>query len=260
MYTYNRDYNELWYNKESKTLQKSNPHFFLQNTIFDKGFIVSNTSQVSSPTVILPDLSAYIIIHCLQNGNFRVRIVGPRTESIFINRRSRYNTLIFRLKHFALYYLSSVPMKEFTDRSVDIEDIFGVKIKQGILMKLDTEGFENIFDFLSKEITLNYWKDSSFMSACLTPELNNIKTTVQSTARSLGVSSRYFQKICNTQLGMPPKMMLKVKRLISSLHLKSMFPEMNYAHLAVASGYFDQSHMIDDYQQFIQNTPVEIFG
>lgn len=46
--------------------------------------------------MILPDLSAHLVVQILPDGKIKMSLIGPRTTALFINREQRHQTLILR--------------------------------------------------------------------------------------------------------------------------------------------------------------------
>lgn len=94
--------------------------------------------------------------------------------------------------------------------------------------------------------------------------INNLVGTgepmnVTSIANKLGVSERGLQKISYKYYGLPPKTVLRIKRLHESLKLATSGSLPSYSQVAIESGYYDQSHMNAEYQRMIGHTPKQLF-
>lgn len=46
--------------------------------------------------MILPDLSAHLVVQKLPDRKIKISLIGPRTTALFINREQRHQTLILR--------------------------------------------------------------------------------------------------------------------------------------------------------------------
>ena len=69
------------------------------------------------------------------------------------------------------------------------------------------------------------------------------------------VSTRHLERAFQEQVGVSPKMFGRLLRLEYALEL--MGQESNLAEVALACGYFDQSHMVRDFRAMTGTTPVE---
>ncbi|MDP4177387.1 MAG: helix-turn-helix domain-containing protein [Bacillota bacterium] len=76
-----------------------------------------------------------------------------------------------------------------------------------------------------------------------------------------GYSVRYINKTFNKEFGIPPKVFCKLMRfqyLINDLNAfeKGVF-ETNLSQLSIELGYYDQAHMIKDFYEFTNTTPMK---
>jgi AraC-like DNA-binding protein len=76
-------------------------------------------------------------------------------------------------------------------------------------------------------------------------------------AAHLGLSQRHFIKVFSNQVGITPKQFGRVQRFQRALDLMRTSSTPNWADIVVACGYFDQSHLIHDFQTFLGLTPTE---
>ncbi len=96
--------------------------------------------------------------------------------------------------------------------------------------------------------------------------MNNIMKTagqirVKELADVTGYSVRYINKMFSREFGVSPKIFCKMMRfqyLLTNLNdLKNDMFDTNLTQLAMELGYYDQSHMIKDFQEFTNTTPGE---
>jgi AraC-like DNA-binding protein len=77
-------------------------------------------------------------------------------------------------------------------------------------------------------------------------------------AAHLGLSQRHFIKVFSDQVGVTPKLFGRVQRFQRALDLMRRSSTPDWADVAVACGYFDQSHLIHDFRTFSGLTPAEL--
>jgi AraC-like DNA-binding protein len=80
---------------------------------------------------------------------------------------------------------------------------------------------------------------------------------VREIVRGLGLSQRRFIEVFATEVGMTPKLYCRVRRFQRALSLASESSAPDWAGVAAECGYFDQSHLIHDFQAFSGLSPVE---
>ena len=72
----------------------------------------------------------------------------------------------------------------------------------------------------------------------------------------LGLSHTRFIQLFREHVGLTPKLFCRVSRFRHSMdHIRKGIP-VNWAELALACGYFDQAHLIRDFQAFAGTTPL----
>lgn len=78
---------------------------------------------------------------------------------------------------------------------------------------------------------------------------------VNAVAAELGVSERQLRRVFRETLGLSPKELAKLQRFHRALRLARANTAGNWAQIAVAAGYYDQAHLIADFQAIANTTP-----
>ena len=74
--------------------------------------------------------------------------------------------------------------------------------------------------------------------------------SVAECARSAGVSERRLSQVFREQVGMGPKMWCRIRRFQSAVRALHHGVDVRWAELALACGYYDQSHFANDFRAF----------
>lgn len=75
-------------------------------------------------------------------------------------------------------------------------------------------------------------------------------------ARALGIQRRALERMFHSQVGLAPKLFVRIRRLQGVLGaLDGRRPAHGWAELAAAHGYTDQSHLIRDFRLLADTTP-----
>jgi AraC-like DNA-binding protein len=72
---------------------------------------------------------------------------------------------------------------------------------------------------------------------------------------AVGLSQRRFIELFNEQVGLTPKVFCRVRRFQHAIRRAHRNRAINWSELAVDCGYFDQAHLIHDFQAFSGLTP-----
>jgi AraC-like DNA-binding protein len=91
----------------------------------------------------------------------------------------------------------------------------------------------------------------ALQSFCRVPHVD----TVGAVTDRLGMSQRRFIEVFRDQVGVTPKAFCRVRRFQFVLHAIHRAREVNWAQVALDSGYYDQAHFIHDFRTFSSLTP-----
>ncbi len=70
---------------------------------------------------------------------------------------------------------------------------------------------------------------------------------------------KQFERVFSKYIGTSPKQFLRTIRLQHAIHLRSKDAAVNLTDLTYGAGYYDQSHMINDFQKLTGLTPKQFF-
>jgi len=226
-----------------------------------ESFIIEQEKKdLFTPTIILPDLSSYVILKKFYSGIYKAMIVGPRTKAICIDRSLRAKTMLFQIKPYHLFPSTSILVNDLVDQTAQLKDVYDQETSERLLFKY-LKASDSVHTPISKYLPIcSTPEKDDFFDAILFYSSNQNNCTVTGLAIHLGISERYLQKLTNNYFGIPPKKILKILRIHKSLYLSNINSSMNYSQLSYESGYYDQSHMIEEYQTLIGKTPKQLFG
>jgi transcriptional regulator GlxA family with amidase domain len=74
-------------------------------------------------------------------------------------------------------------------------------------------------------------------------------------AVAIGLSKRRLQQLFQTRIGLSPTAWRRLARLHACLRALRQKPDMAWADLAVATGFYDQSHLINEFRDLCGCTP-----
>jgi AraC-like DNA-binding protein len=159
------------------------------------------------------------------------------------------------------HLLLGIPMDELSQRVVTLEEMFG---RGGTLLREAVAGapdwaarFAVIDDFL---LTLLDRARSPVLS--VTRALGRLYESggtvpVGVLAAEIGCSRRHLISRFREQVGVTPKLLARILRFERAVALVDAGTEMGWAEIAQACGYYDQAHMIRDFNQFAGCPPSE---
>ena len=84
------------------------------------------------------------------------------------------------------------------------------------------------------------------------------RTRVADLAAAVELSVRQFERVFRREVGMPPKHYARVIRFEAALRARAAHPERPWTGIAHALGYFDQMHMVHDFNWLSGESPTRI--
>jgi AraC-like DNA-binding protein len=78
---------------------------------------------------------------------------------------------------------------------------------------------------------------------------------VDDAAASAGMSIRQFERRFAEQVGLPPKRYARIVRFNAALKAKMTAPGRLWTDIAHEFGYYDQMHMVRDFERFADESP-----
>lgn len=79
-------------------------------------------------------------------------------------------------------------------------------------------------------------------------------------SRTDQLSLRQFERIFRADVGMSPKVFARVARFQSAVDAKLHNPGRTWLEIAHSFGYYDQMHMIHDFESLGRNTPTQLLS
>lgn len=155
------------------------------------------------------------------------------------------------------HMLLGVPMHELTNRVVTLEEAFG---GAGLLLHEQIASARRPFDAIDRFL-LDRLDDALSPVPTVTRALARLHETrgavgVGALAREIGCSRRHLVARFNEQVGVPPKLLARILRFQRAMELADHAG--SWAEVAQCSGYYDQAHLIRDFNQFAGCPPGEL--
>ena len=83
---------------------------------------------------------------------------------------------------------------------------------------------------------------------------------IESLASAACFGRKQYERVFSRYIGTTPKKFLRTIRLQHAIYLRSKDASVNLTDLTYISGYYDQSHMINDFQKLTGMTPTQYFS
>jgi AraC-like DNA-binding protein len=159
------------------------------------------------------------------------------------------------------HLLFGLPMHELTHRIVTLEDLFG---RDGTLFRETVaeapgwaERFAVVDEFLLPRVDGARSALPSVTRALRRLHQSGGTVPVGAIASELGCSRRHLVTRFREHVGVTPKLLARILRFERVVSLVDARTAMGWAEIARACGYYDQAHMIRDFNQFAGGPPSE---
>lgn len=214
---------------------------------------------------ILPDNCAHLIFHLYKHGNTLkpyMTLVGPRTKHKLISRANRCLTFITTFHPGGLSFFCPVPVSELIDKATVASELF-FEFDDELLGNLSGCAVSGNIRALIHQIEsilhsrLNLSQNHLFLRAWNSLKKANF-TKVADFASQLGITERHLRSLSKSYIGHSPKLILQIGRFTDSLMMSNDHRE--WTAIACDAGYFDQSHMIAEYQRMVGTSPERLFN
>jgi len=256
--------------------------------------------HISQPSIQLSKFIKHYwtLENCMPDGNAHIQRIVPsglmelifyfhdRPESTDRNRSMNENTLITgqlseyydikvsgRISLFSIIFqphglaaFLEIPLQELVDQHVPLQCIFKKDVHEVESRLCEAKTFEdriaiveNYFYRLlkNKEIKHNYERISHSIG-----KINQSKgmVDIDALAGEACYSRKQFERNFSYLVGTTPKQFLRVVRFQHAIAIKSNDNAVNLTDLTYQCGYYDQAHMINDFQKLSGMTPRQFFS
>ncbi len=151
-----------------------------------------------------------------------------------------------------------LPVDELRNRHVSLEILWGrvgADLRERLL---DTSSVEGRLDVL-EDMLLEHVKDPMSLDPAVTYALEAFSTMplrpVTAVTEQLGLSPRRFIDLFTTAVGLTPKRFCRIRRFQYVVQCLQAHRHVDLADVALACGYYDQSHFNHDFRTFAGVTP-----
>lgn len=256
--------------------------------------------QISKPSSFLSQYikQYWAIDNCLPTGSEHIQRIVPngmmelmfylckKPQSLDNNKNINDNTILCgqqkgfydikitqNLSIFSISFLPhgaamffDIPLNEFYNQNVSLQDFLKDKAE-----KLEMELF-NSDSFASKINIVENFLMQLFIKKKKLYEMNRITNSIALINQSKGVLSieslssnaclslKQFERTFSEYVGISPKQFLKIVRFQNTLLQKHLSKNKILTELAYECGYYDQSHMTNEYKSLSGKTPTQYFS
>lgn len=207
---------------------------------------------------VLPDGASRLLI-VLHSGAASVHVAGARANPVLLKMNGHMHGLSITLNPGATLGLFGVPASELVGLTVQWDDIV-IKAHRDIPEQLvdandDPTRVQRVLQLLQ---AMQRPLESSrqlmeYAARRLGPTRGDI--SVRSLAAELNLSERRLQQLFASHIGLAPSVWRRLQRLHGTLRLLRTAETLPWSEIALRAGYYDQSHLINDFRALCGLTP-----
>jgi len=193
-------------------------------------------------------------------------ITGHLKEFYDINISGKLSMFSVSFKPQGLSMFFDIPLNEFYNQNVPLKYLLKHDIIELETKLIEADSFlkriQIIENYLIRLLNKSVNKyDYNRIEYCI-DLINNRRGIVDIgfLASETCLSRKQFERIFSYYVGTTPKQFLKTIRFQNSLDSKSKNKTANLTELTYSCGYYDQSHMINDFQRLTGLTPKQYFN
>lgn len=237
------------------------------STIWDYEDLLSGDGAMLS---ILPDTATYLcflyadLLTTEHKGRIyttRSGLAGFQSFRSDLGGAGKVSGVSARLTPWGLNVFRRGIVRDCSERRVDCRDIFSKYAIEAVEEQLSvTKSARNrvqcVERFLLSHMNRDH-EDLLIQSACRELDKSHGNHPIASLARSFGLSERSLERRFHIHVGTTPKKYARIVRLRSTIFQRHKLS--SWAEVAYASGYYDQSHMINEFQELYGLPPDTIY-
>ena len=188
-------------------------------------------------------------------------VSGPYSRCFSIDPVQHASILGVHFKPGGAFPFLGFPADELTDTHLDLEFLWGslaFKLRERLCTAVtDVERFSLLEQALLSRLRRPPEHHGVVSVALAAFEHRGAETKVRDVARRVGLSQRHFIQVFAAEVGLTPKLYSRICRFQQARQLIRKVETLDWAKVAVTCGYFDQSHLIRDFQAFSGLSPTD---
>jgi len=186
-------------------------------------------------------------------------VVGTRTRAYLVDPRQRTSVLGVHFRPGGAFPFLGISPSEIVDDHVDLHDIWGREGRSLREQLLEARSVNERFRLVEAALLRRLLRARpGHPAARVAVEALNggHAVRVAQVAANVGLSHRRFVEIFQREIGVTPKLYARLERFHRvKQHIARLDAPPSWAAFALASGYFDQSHMIREFVEFSDMSP-----
>lgn len=188
-------------------------------------------------------------------------VAGPYGGYFVTDRAAEASVMAVHFKPGGAFPFLGLAANELLDTHVSLQDIWGrsaLEIRERISTeRTDARRLQILQDALLSRLVHRPERHPAVLSALQYLRHDPSRAVVGKLAGEVGLSKRRFIDVFGFEVGVKPKLFVRIQRFQRVLQQVHRLPLVDWAELALKQGYFDQSHLIRDFVAFSGISPAD---
>lgn len=189
-------------------------------------------------------------------------LVGPRTKpGLELEFSGSFESFGIAFHPDGLHNLFGLPVHEITNQTADGAAVFGPVVNWMAELLGNCRTFDERVR-LANQLLLDIYQNSLVRKdgpAVVSRILQSGGTEkIDAVFRETGLSKRTFERRFREQIGMSAKLFSRIVRFQAALDSRARSPHKSWTFVAQECGYFDQMHLIHDFEEFTAECPGDV--
>ena len=188
---------------------------------------------------------------------------GPMTRTMHIRPASEVALFGICFRPGGAFPFFPYQISELVDKSIGVYDLWESKrleVFHRVRNECETtkERINHLDHYLLRQFDI---KQDTYLSVAVDViEANKGQVNIDNLARLIGLSARHLERKFRARVGISPKQFCRNLRFKNILTHRETSPSVSWASTAISCGYYDQSHMINDFRHFTGTNPEIYFA
>ena len=188
-------------------------------------------------------------------------VSGTYSRPFVIDTREFVSVMGVHFRPGGAFPFLGTPASELADTHVDLDALWGTsatELRERLCAgKTPVERFNLLEKTLMAHLFRPLERHYAVRFALDTFGRADAGLAIRDVARDAGLSQRRFIQVFAREVGMSPKLFCRIRRFRQALETVRHTAVPNWARVAMDCGYYDQSHLIHDFQFFSNLSPTE---
>jgi AraC-like DNA-binding protein len=218
--------------------------------------------EVSGPPRVLPDGCIDILVE-FASGQGRAYVIGPMTRALVLESSRPDQYVAVRFRPGGAFAFFDVPMHALTDGRIELADLWQDAADFEAAVN-ETPSVHNQLQLLDRTLRSRL-SSTREIDQQIQHAITSIKSScgtipIDTLSADLGISRQHLNRKFQTHIGLNSKTFARIVRMHNLLSKARNLDVADWCMLALETGYYDQAHMIDDFNDLCGISPARYLG